>query len=349
MHRLFVPGRLCLFGEHSDWAGSLRVVDPGVAPGACIVVGTDQGIAATAEAAAHFEMTMRLADGTARGPFRVAMESRALEEAARAGGFFSYAAGAAAEVAKRHYPGGVRIEVGAMDLPMARGLSSSAAICVLTARAFNRVHELGMSIADEMEAAYRGELLAGSQCGRMDQACAYGNRLLLLGFDGNEMSIELLRPRRRLSLLVVDLRHAKDTRRILADLHEHFTTLHSPHGPSLREALGRSNLELVERARAALEHGDARVVGEWMTEAQRRFDEMVAPACPAELGAPRLHALLSHAAVRRLTWGGKGVGSQGDGAAQLVCRGPEKREALAAALEKEGLHCLPLTVKPTRP
>ncbi|MBU1950761.1 MAG: galactokinase family protein, partial [Candidatus Eisenbacteria bacterium] len=26
--QLFVPGRVCLFGEHSDWAGAYRVQNP---------------------------------------------------------------------------------------------------------------------------------------------------------------------------------------------------------------------------------------------------------------------------------------------------------------------------------
>ena len=35
------PGRLCLFGEHSDWAAEY-----GISKGHCIVVGTDQSIRA---------------------------------------------------------------------------------------------------------------------------------------------------------------------------------------------------------------------------------------------------------------------------------------------------------------
>ena len=38
------PGRLCLFGEHSDWASEYALHT-----GYCIVVGTDQSIRATAE------------------------------------------------------------------------------------------------------------------------------------------------------------------------------------------------------------------------------------------------------------------------------------------------------------
>ena len=41
---LFVPGRICLFGEHSDWAGGFRRFNEKIEPGATIVVGTNQGI-----------------------------------------------------------------------------------------------------------------------------------------------------------------------------------------------------------------------------------------------------------------------------------------------------------------
>lgn len=51
---LFVPGRLCLFGEHSDWAGIYRTVNAGIDYGEAIVTGVEQGIYATAEKAEHF-------------------------------------------------------------------------------------------------------------------------------------------------------------------------------------------------------------------------------------------------------------------------------------------------------
>jgi hypothetical protein len=114
----------------------------------------------------------------------------------------------------------------------------------------------------------------------------------------------------------------------------------------VRQALGPRNAELLSRARAIVAAGDARALGELMSEAQALFDSCVAPACP-ELTAPRLHAVLAHPAVRELAFGGKGVGSQGDGCAQLVARGPEERQLLARRLEDDlGVRCLPLTLHP---
>ena len=343
-NELFVPGRLCLFGEHSDWAGALRAQDPSIEAGACILTGTDQGITAAVEADVDFLVSSPLADGGEGRPFRVPMEETALRRSASAGGFFSYVAGVAAVVCRRYGCGGVALREHSCDLPLARGLSSSAAICVLTARAFNQIHGLGLDVREEMEIAYLGELAAGSQCGRMDQACAYGRRLVQLRLDGDEMAVEVLRPGRVLHLLIVDLEHPKDTRRILDDLHRAFAR-----GGETRAALGRHNRDIVAAARAALEHGDGGSMGALMEEAQSLFDRVLAPASP-ELSAPRLHAALAHPSARALAWGGKGVGSQGDGAAQFVCRGAEERDELARQLSSAGLGtCLPLTIEPSPP
>ncbi len=344
--QLFVPGRLCLFGEHSDWAGALRDRDPTIVPGACLVVGTQQGIRATVEAAAGFSISGPLADGRDSGPQQWPMESSALSRAAAAGGFFSYAAGVAAEIWEAHPVAGLRVAVQASDLPVRRGLSSSAAICVLVARGFNRAYDLGFSVRDEMELAYRGELRTGSQCGRMDQVCAYGERPMLLRFDGAGMSVEELRPRRALHVLIVDLRAGKNTRRILTTLHTAFMGTDGERRRALRNALGARNHTLVMAARRAVEDGDAARLGALMTEAQGVFDQCVAPACPDDLTAPRLHGVLTHAAVRACAWGGKGVGSQGEGAAQFVCRGEAARDELAHRLTADcGVHCLPLTIR----
>jgi len=195
-----------------------------------------------------------------------------------------------------------------------------------------------------MELAYAGERLAGSECGRMDQICAYGRRPVFLTFDGDDLAIEALAPAREIALLVVDLRRDKDTRRILADLNACFPDAPGALAAGVREALGPRNGALLERAREFVEAGEARDLGELMSEAQALFDALVAPACP-ELAAPRLHEILDSAAAKELAWGGKGVGSQGDGCAQFVARGFQERDALAMLLEREfAVECLPLTI-----
>jgi homoserine kinase len=50
-------------------------------------------------------------------------------------------------------------------LPLKKGLSSSAALCVLVARAFNRAHGLKLTTRGEMQYAYEGERMTPSQVG----------------------------------------------------------------------------------------------------------------------------------------------------------------------------------------
>jgi galactokinase len=342
---LFVPGRLCLFGEHSDWAGAYRRTAGAHSPGYCLVSGTDQGLRAVASRADMVELTTVLPDGSRRASEPTTATVAALDAVARSGGFFSYATGVAAEVVGRFGTAGIRIDVVADDLPVAKGLSSSAAICVLVARAFGRVYGLELSVRDEMELAYAGERRTGSQCGLMDQVCAYGRTVTFLTFDGERFDVEPVAIGGPIHLLLVDLRRGKDTRRILADLNACFPDTPGTLAAGVREALGPMNAIRTTEARRVLGRGDAQALGALMTDAQAVFDRLVAPAC-LELRAPRLHDVLAHPALRELGWGGKGVGSQGDGCAQLVARGAAERDRLAAALVADfGVACLPLTVE----
>ena len=339
---LFVPGRLCLFGEHSDWAGEYRKSDPSVETGRCIVTGTDQGIYGTAEpASAGFHISQILPDGSQSPMCSYPSDPDLLREVAESRVFDSYAAGTASIILKKHPSLGLKLRIHRRTLPMKKGLSSSAAVCVLAARAFNSIHSLNLSVEDEMELAYRGELLTGSHCGRMDQACAYGIDPVLLTFDGDDMTVSPLLSGGSLHILIVDLRSRKNTRRILEELNSAFASgnMH------IRTALGSENHRITEEACDAIERGDARTLGELMIEAQRVFDEMVAPACPSELRSPGLHEILASRIAGSLAWGGKGVGSQGDGTAQFICKGPGEREELRTMLEAEtGFECYFLTL-----
>ena len=57
---LFVPGRLCLFGEHSDWAGTNKNMNADIVPGCAIVTGIEQGIYGNAMKADKFTITSSL-------------------------------------------------------------------------------------------------------------------------------------------------------------------------------------------------------------------------------------------------------------------------------------------------
>lgn len=119
---LFVPGRLCLFGEHSHWAGAYRATHPEIAPGRCLVVGTEQGLCARAEPLADaLDIESVLPGGTRVGPERIPLER--LGAAARRDDFFRCAAGTLAELRARAPIAGLSLRVRA-SLPVRQGLSS---------------------------------------------------------------------------------------------------------------------------------------------------------------------------------------------------------------------------------
>jgi galactokinase len=269
---LFVPGRLCLFGEHSDWAGGFRRSHPEIAPGFCLVAGTDQGlrgVAARDDAALALETV--LADGERRGPERFDASPAALGAAAARADFWSHAAGAAAEVMERCAVGGLSLSIRS-DLPARAGLSSSAAVCVLVVRAYSRVYSLDLAPDDEMALAYAGERRTGSACGRMDQVCALGRGVSALSFDGDAMNLDRVEVGGAFPFLIADLRRGKDTRRILRDLQACFPDAPGARAARVRDALGAANRALHVHARAALEAGDVESLGALSVDGELRRD-----------------------------------------------------------------------------
>ena len=293
---------------------------------------------------------------------------RDLSRVAKEGKFWSYIAGTIKEVYKKYgVLGGMCLEVTKCSLPVKKGLSSSAAICVLVARAFAKCYgiEKEMNVLEQMEMAYLGEIATPSRCGRMDQACAFGSGVCVtMYFDGDEMKCEEtpVGSERRTTtngdestsnsnrnidssggissnssknnnkeelfyIVLCDLEGEKNTVKILKDLQSAFANVppslddeNSSCHADAQKFLGELSYEYVQTAKRALATGNAKLLGRTFSEYQRAFDAHLAPLCASELASPKLHALLADPKVKIYSYGGKGVGSQGDGSAQFVAR-----------------------------
>jgi len=342
--RLSVPGRLCLFGEHSDWAAEY-----GIHRGFCVVTGTDQNITAIAQSSDEFVVETKLPNDLGRPSGRTRRmsclwEAETLLTAAKdETEFFRYCAGVAYQILTRlNLPRGIDIRITTMDLPLKKGVSSSAAVCILVAKAFDAVYELRMFPHELMEIAYLGEKLTGSQCGRMDQACIYGKTPVLLVFEKpKQVHIEPIFTGATINMFFVDLAGKKDTVRILADLQNRYLE-----SKELQQALGEENERVVRLAYQAMLSGDAAELGALMREAERDFDKLVAPHSPDDLESPLLHKVLNFEGITEHIYGGKGVGSQGDGTAQFVARSINNQKAAMAKIESNfpQMRCFPLTI-----
>ncbi len=330
---LFIPGRLCILGEHSDWAGANRVVNGAIPQGMAIVSGIEQGIHAWIEKSGEFEVISDLPGEQLE--FHEKMSVQELRKTAVEGGYFSYMAGTASYIKEHYHVGGMKIVIDEMTLPMKKGLSSSAAICVLVAKAFNILYGLNMSTLGIMQAAYRGEQRTPSRCGRLDQACAYGVKPVVMTFDGSDVEVERLTVRGNFYWVFANLNASKDTVKILGDLGKCYPFAQNELERGVQEALGIRNQEIIRRAVGYFESGDAEGMGKLLTEAQKLFDEQVAPACPSQLAAPVLHGILRDPTIRALTWGAKGVGSQGDGTVQFLAKDEAAQDELIRYLTAE--------------
>ena len=344
--KLFVPGRLCLFGEHTDWAGHYRTMNADIKPGAAIVTGIEQGIYAEVEKSPNFELSSQAPEiDNVWQDFSCRMDETELKRVAKSGSFFCYCAGVASYMLEWYKVGGVRIRITSMTLPMKSGLSSSAAICVLVARAFNLLYNLNLNTLGEMNIAYLGELRTSSRCGRLDQACAFGVKPNLMTFDGDEIEVRSLNVKKHLYWVFADLCAEKDTIKILSDLNKGYPFPTSEMEQREHEALGEKNLEIVDRAIKYMAEGNAEMLGRLMVEAEDLFNSHVGPMSKA-LDAPKLAAVLSDPNIQPLVWGGKGVGSHGDGSVQFLARSAEAQAQLVDYLNSRGMKAYTLTLKP---
>jgi UTP-glucose-1-phosphate uridylyltransferase len=164
-------------------------------------------------------------------------------------------------------------------------------------------------------------------------------------FDGDEIEVKSLNVKKTLYWVFADLCAEKDTIKILSDLNKAYPFATTEEEKNLHKALGEWNLKMVKKATEYLATGDAESLGKLMTDAEAMFDKYVAPMSSA-LWAPRLHQVLKDPNIQPLIWGGKGVGSHGDGSVQFLARSAEDQQQLVDYLNAQGMKAYPLTLNP---
>ena len=332
---LFVPGRLCIFGEHSDWAASYNLNN-----GYAIATTIEEGIYATCTPANKFIFINENKELTCD------MSINKLTEAMNDNEYYTYVFSSAIEVLKKYKVSGIKISITKQTLPIKKGLSSSAAICILTIRAFNQMYDLGMSLKEEMDLAYTSERNAKSKCGRLDQIVALGNETILMEFSANDFKYDKLKIGKDIHIVFADLNGNKNTKKILNDLNNAYQNNNNPLSKGIINYLGKINKKINYEVKEALEKGNIKKIGQLMTESQRMFDKYMLPACKEELCAPKLHEVLSSIKVKEYTYGGKGVGSQGDGSVQFIAKDKSSQEKLKKyLLKKFNMKSYSLTIK----
>ena len=317
---LFVSGRISLLGGLSDLVSPYLGENEKLIPGSAIAAGINKGIYATVSKSEFLEFEME------NRKLKINMKEEELKEQIKNNTFYSYICGVALCMKKKYKIGGIKIKVTKMDLPIKKGLASSAAICVLTVRAWNQLYNLNLTIEEEKELAYEGEHLAGSKCGRLDQVCASGKKLHKITFFQNYAMTEEIKVKEPLHMVIADLNAFKDTKKIMTDLNQCFPFPHHEKEEVVHEMLGEKNKELVEEARQCIENGDKKRLGAVLTEAQKLIDK--ASVVCDELEAKVLHKVLEDETIKQYSYGGKGIGSGGDGSVQILAKDKDAQNLL---------------------
>ncbi|MEM2915253.1 MAG: hypothetical protein QXH91_07635, partial [Candidatus Bathyarchaeia archaeon] len=231
------------------------------------------------------------------------------------------------------------------DLPVKKGMSSSAAICVAAAGA---LHALTRSLEkfDETslkhiaDIAYTAERkILQINCGQMDHyASALGN-VLYLDCSVEPAKTIFLRPRLKLPLVIGDTGQTKDTPRILAWLGERFEKREQLFMEGINEIA-----RIVEEAKKELTKDTPKLekIGELMDMNQYYLKShlKVSGDCPI---SPNKLDYLIEAAKREGALGAKLSGSGGGGVMIALCR-PEDLLQVAEAIREAGGDAFTTTV-----
>ena len=320
---LFVPGRVSIIGELSDWVCEYKHLNDSIVCGEAVAAGIDKGIYATVKKSDKFIYRF---DGKV---FECEMDNRLLEKEAKSNDFYAYVSAVALYMNRNYDIGGLDVTVRNMTLPIQKGLSSSAAVCVLVTKAYNILYDLELEFYEIMKIAYESEHIALSKCGRLDQICAKGLTLSHLMFNVDSLDIQNVKVKEKLYFVIADLNGKKDTKNILSTLHSCFPFPQNEQQEKVKRMLCEENKKVVATAIKCISEGDLPGLGAVMTKAQILIDESAGVLCE-DLKAPLLHKVMNDETIKTYSYGSKGTGSNGDGCIVILA----KNEKFQAKIEK---------------
>ena len=135
--------------------------------------------------------------------------------------------------------------------------------------------------------------------------------------------------------------------KILNDLNSCYPFPHEQIETKMVNYFGIINKKIVKQAEKCIKNGYIKELGKLMTYSQKLFDKYAIPICPSELTAPLLHNILNDPFIKKHSYGGKGVGSQGDGTAQIIAKNKNSQTAIINYLKKMGYNSYIFDLKKT--
>jgi mevalonate kinase len=348
------PGRVCLFGEHMDWCGHSVIpaaIDARMFVEVSPILGHNIEVHSFRpfQTEASFDLRRIKIDPDSDLRYVGAvLKAMLLEKRITSGKAFTIRLLRGKDVRKR---GGLtNANQPFNDLPVRRGLSSSAALCVAVAASadlimgtpfltqlsstdlksgFERV--LDTNLARYADLAYTGERkILGINCGQMDQyASAYGG---ILSIDCSKVpaKVNRLKIESSIPLVIGDTGQQKDTPRILAWLGKRF---------SKKENLFMEGVDgivkVVSEAKKELDRSSPNLkkIGELMNLNQQYLSNNLKVSGECPISPSNLDKLVK-AALDAGALGAKVSGSGGGGCIVALCKSEAERGGVADAIEK---------------
>lgn len=317
MIQAWTPGRVCLLGEHCDWAHGASLAAP-------LPLGIRAQLLQDVSHTGQLTIHSTVGDQQLRASYRGRPDRT---PAAR--GPLRYAAAVLDEITHRGWgpvSGTLRLET---TLPMGRGFSSSAALSVVVATVLARHAGVAPDPSLVADVAYCAERhRVGIHCGRLDPlACAFARPLLL---EWPEPRLTPIEPPAALPLVVAAFPSPRDTPAILRALSDAYG------GGDQRvwQTIDRWG-ELARRGGVAIAAGDLPRLGGLMNEAQELYEQTLADHLPA-LRAPGLRRICARMRADGAL-GAKFSGAGGDGSVVVLAANASEAARLRAELLGEGL------------
>lgn len=317
VYKASAPGRVCLVGEHCDYAKGMSVAVP-----------LSEGV--TIYGDRRRDEVVSITSGLEGKVHEISFDLRTIPSLDDH--TLRYCTAAVQTLRERNSRfKGMDITIRS-NLLTQKGLGSSAAVSVATLEAFNDAYELEISRDELAELAYHAEHdILDIKCGRMDQIVAVYKQPITIDFSnsGRPHVTQLPSPPTPMHFLVGVPLGTKRALHII--LRETDRAYHHP-SSSIDLAFGRAldetiPNEVVQPFVDAIAHGDVVQVGRLLRRNQEIYRNVFVPVCES-FDAPLLYNLLD-IAQRNGSLGEKWTGAGGVGA--FICLAPssEKRTIIA--------------------
>ena len=322
--RVRYPGRICLLGEHCDWAG-----------GSSLTVPTPMGIDVRADSARDGVLVRSEMDG------EFLEQHFSADDRIPASGPLRFIPAIMAELESA----GIQTSPAELwvqsDLPAGRGLSSSASFSLGVLDALSRLSGRTLLTSELVERAYQVERTRlGIGCGRLDPAACAAAQPLLMQWtpdSSGEVAMHATRvePLGSIHLTVGVMDKPRDTRRILRTLNKHNASpVGNPDGDAVREAICEFGAA-ADRGAHALRNGNMVALGAAMDTAQRVYEANLESRFGC-MRAPRLRTIVTGLRTRGAL-GAKFSGAGGDGSVVALSADENAARSTAIWLERQGL------------